>query len=124
MTLKPIKQCRFNLQLSQNHFSASVGGGYGGFSGSVGFSIKNVNENIDQNTKLGKKFTKFTIGSQAVPLPIHLDLKLITKALDAIWWRGVRNWKGKSIDKKQKNLMIALKNYPKYVNAKNNTGEL
>ena len=67
--------------------------------------------------------TTFTIGSKAVPLPIHLDLKVITEALDKNWWGGENEWKNKSIDKKQSNLLKALKEYPKYIHAKKNTGE-
>ena len=85
--------------------------------------MKNLNENIDQKTNLGKKVTKFTIGSRYVPLPIHLDLKLITKSLDANWWGGVNEWRRNNIAKKQQNLMRALKGYPRYVHAKKNRGE-
>ena len=109
-----------NMTVSQNQFSTSVGGGYKGVSARAGFSIKTLNENIDQKTNLGKKITEFTIGSQVIPLPIHLDLRLITEALDKIWWRGGNEWSRK---KKQKNLMKALKGYPRYVRAKKNTGE-
>ncbi len=108
------------LKLSQNQFSASVGGGAGGVSANVGFSIKDVNKNIDQKTNLGKEGTEFTIGSRAIPLPIHLDLRPITESLNEIWWGGRRQ---NNIFKKQRNLMRALKNYPKYVQAKKNTGE-
>ena len=84
--------------------------------------MRKLNENIDQNTKLGKKMTQFTIGSKAVPLPIHLELELLTKTLDENWWGGESQWKKDKIDRKQQNLMRALKEYPKYVHAKKNTG--
>ena len=67
--------------------------------------------------------TRFTIGSRAVPLPNHLELQLITKALDKNWWGGKRAWRRNKIDRKQQNLMRALKEYPKYVHAKKNTGK-
>ena len=57
---------------------------------SAGFSIGSLNENINQNTRLGKSMRKFAIGSRNIPLPIHLDLKVINKALDSNWWGGVR----------------------------------
>ena len=81
-----------------------------------------LNENIDQNTNLGKKMTRFMIGSEAVPLPIHLELELLTKTLDRNWWGGERCWRYNNIDKIQKNLLRALKEYPGYVHAKKNTG--
>ena len=68
--------------------------------------------------------TTINIGSKDVPLPIHLDLKVITKALDKNWWGGLSGWKMNGIDRKQKNLLRALKEYPAYVHAKKNTGEL
>jgi predicted membrane chloride channel (bestrophin family) len=71
---------------------------------------------------LGKEGTEFTIGSRAIPLPIHLDLRPITEALNEIWWGGTRMWRKNNIFKKQRNLMRALKSYPKYVQAKKNTG--
>lgn len=104
--------------------STSVGGGYGGFSAHAGFSIKNLNENIDQNTNLEKKRTKITIGNRDVPLPVHLHLELITKSLDKIWWGDESDWRKNGIDKKQQNLLKALKGYPRYVGAKKNTGKL
>ena len=82
----------------------------------------NLNENIDENTKLGKKMTQFTIGSVAVPLPIHLELDLLTKALDKNWWGGDKGWRNNNIDKKEQNLMRALKEYPGYIHAKKNIG--
>lgn len=105
---------------SQNQFSTSVGGGYKGVNANLGFSIKTINENIDQKTNLGEEIGRSTIGSPDIPLPIHLDLRLITEALDKVWWRGGEEW---SRIKKQKNLMRALKRYPRYVHAKKNTGE-
>lgn len=110
----------FNIQHS---LSTSVGGRYGAFHASASFNMNNLNENIDQNTNFGKKMTTFTIGSKAVPLPIHLDLKVLSAALDKNWWGGENEWKNKSIDKKQSNLLKALKEYPKYIHAKKNTGE-
>ena len=83
--------------------------------------MRKLNENIDENTKLGKKMTEFTIGSKAVPLPIHIELELLTKALDRNWWEE-SCWRNNNIDKKQQNLMKALKEYPGYVHAKKNTG--
>lgn len=111
------------ILLSQNQFSASVGGGFGGVSANVGFGIKKVNENIDQKVNLGKSVAEFTIGSRTIPLPIHLDLRPITESLNAIWWEGTGLWRKNNIYKKQENLMRALKGYPRYVHAKKNTGE-
>ena len=66
--------------------------------------------------------TKLTIGSRNVPLPIHLDLIEITKALERYWWGGAGGWKREKIEKKQRNLARALKDYPKYVHAKKPKG--
>ena len=84
--------------------------------------MKNLNQNINQNTKLGKSVIKFTIGSRDVPLPIHLELVPITKALDKIWWGNLTEWKRDKIDQKQRNLAKALKDYPRNVHAKINKG--
>lgn len=99
--------------------STSVGGGYGGATASVGLSLRDVNENIDQVASLGTSRRHFTIGSREVPLPIHLKLIPITKALDKIWWGGRRR---KKIAKKQRNLAKALRDYPRNVNASINEG--
>ena len=93
-----------------------------GFRASAHFNIHTLNQNINQNTRLGKSLRKFTIGSRRIPLPIHLDLKLISKALDTNWWGGLSGWKKNNIDRKQRNLVRALKQYPRYVRAKKNTG--
>ena len=94
------------------------------FRASASFSIKTLNENVNQNTRLGKSWKKFTIGTKAVPLPIHLDLKQISKALDANWWGGMLSWRRDGIHTKQKNLIRAIKEYPAYVHAKKNIGNL
>ena len=65
---------------------------------------------------------KFTMGSKNVPLPIHLDLKPITKALDKNWWGGTARWKTSKVNRKQRNLAKALREYPRYVRAKRNKG--
>ena len=109
--------------LFQTSLSTRVKGKFGGYRASAGFSIKTVNENINQNTKLGKSWRKITIGSKGVPQPIHIDLKLITKALDTNWWGGMVEWRKLGIKQKQKNLMKALKEYAGYVHARKNTGE-
>ena len=105
----------------QNSLSTSVGGGYGGATASVGFSIKDVNQNINQLANSRTSQQRFTIGSREVPLPIHLKLIPITKALDKIWW-GARGWRRKRIAKKQRNLAKALRDYPRNVNASINEG--
>ena len=66
--------------------------------------------------------TEFKIGSQHVPLPIHLDMKLLTEALDSYWWGGMGDWRRNGINKKQAYLVRALREYPNYVRAKKNTG--
>ena len=115
--------CLFiDCMVFQNSLSTTVGGRYGLFSASASFSIKNLNENINQNTRLGKSWRKFTIGRRDVPLPIHLDLKVISKALDTNWWGGVLLWRRYGINLKQRNLIRALKEYPAYVRAKKNQG--
>ena len=106
----------------QNQFSASGGGSLKGVSANVGLNIKDLNNNIDKKTNLGEESTKFTIGTQAIPLPIHLDLRPITDSLNEFWWGSTRAWRRNNIDKKQQNLMRALKRYPRYVHAKKNTG--
>ena len=84
--------------------------------------MKNLNENISHNTKLGKNLIKFTIGSRKVPLPIHIKLIPITRALDKIWWGGFSGWRRDKINLKQRNLARAVRDYPKYVRAKINKG--
>ena len=84
--------------------------------------MNKLNENINQNTNLGKKVIKFTIGSRSVPLPIHLKLIPITKALDPIWWGGYGRWRRNRINLKQRNLAKAVRDYPRYVRAKINKG--
>ena len=108
--------------LCQNSLSTSLSGRYGTFTASASFGMKNLNQNINQNTKLGESVTEFTIGSRDIPLPIHLELIPITKALDKIWWGNLTEWKRDKIDTKQRNLAKALKDYPKNVHAKINKG--
>ena len=114
-------QCTF-ISFCQNSLRTSVGGRYGAFRASASFSMKNLNENINHNTKLGKSLIKFTIGSRNVPLPIHIKLMPITKALDRIWWGGFSGLRRDKINLKQKNLAKAVKDYPRYVRAKINKG--
>lgn len=71
---------------------------------------------------MGKTVIKFTTGTKDVPLLIHLRLIPITKALDKIWWRGLTGWTRDGINQKRRNLAKALKDYPKNVHAKTNTG--
>ena len=106
----------------QNSLGTSVGGGYKGFKASASFNMKNLNENINQNTRLGKSLIKFTIGSRKVPLPIHIKLTPITKALDKIWWGGCSGWRRGKINQKQRNLARAVRDYPRNVRAKANKG--
>ena len=107
----------------QHAAGGSAGGFFKGFSASIKFSIKTLNEKINENTHLGQKMTAFTIGSQSVPLPIHLDLVSIRKAFDSHWWGGESQWRKDKIDKKQKNLKKALKAYPEFMHAKKNEGK-
>ena len=111
-----------SITLFQNSLRTSVGGGYKGFRASASFSMKNLNENINQNTRLGKSLITFTIGSRTVPLPIHIKLMPITKALDKIWWGGFSGWRRDKVNLKQRNLARAVKDYPRYVRAKINKG--
>jgi hypothetical protein len=77
-----------------------------------------------KKTKLGKKVIQFTIGTRSVPLPIHIKLIPIAKALDPIWWGGSGRWQLNRINLKQKYLARALRGYPKYVRANINKGML
>ena len=84
--------------------------------------MSKLNENIDQKTSLGKKVIQFTIGTKSIPLPIHIKLTPITKALDPLWWGEYDQWWWNRINIKQRNLAKAVRDYPKYVHAKINKG--
>ena len=112
------KQCNFNFFFPE--FTGDLS--YKGFKASASFNMKNLNENINQNTRLGKSLIRFTIGSRKVPLPIHIKLTLITKALDRIWWGGYSGWRRGKINQKQRNLARAVRDYPRNVRAKINKG--
>ena len=86
--------------------------------------MSKLNENINQKTTLGEKVIQFTIGTKSIPLPIHIKLTPITKALDPIWWDGYDQWWWNRIGLKQRNLARAVREYPEYVRAKINKGML
>ena len=93
-------------------------------SGSASLSMSKLNENINQKTILGKTVIQFTIGTRSIPLPIYIKLIPITKALDPIWWGGYGGWRRNRINLRQRNLARAVTDYPRYVQAKINTGML
>ena len=88
----------------------------------MGVDIDDLNENINHNTRLGVSLRNFTIGSKAVPLPIHLEVKPITIVLSEKCWRD-NSWKEKGVSQKADNLKRALQDYPSITNARINPGK-
>ena len=84
--------------------------------------MSKLNENINQRTTLGKKVIQFTIGTRSIPLPIHIKLIPITKALDPVWWGGYGGWRRNRINLRQRNLARAVRDYPRNVQAEINKG--
>ena len=60
------------------------------------------------------------IGTRSIPLPIHIKLIPITKALDPIWWGGYGGWRRNRINLRQRNLARAVRDYPRNVRTKIN----
>ncbi len=91
-----------------------VGAGFGKFSGSISIDVNTLNENINQNTAIGRETQVFTIGSREIPLPLHVKVVPITVALnDQLWAIASRN----VLRKKRANMIKALNDYPKNKNA-------
>lgn len=63
-----------------------MSGSYGRASGSVSVDINTLNQRVNENTNFRTNTQEFTIGSQNVPLPIHIKIVPISIALsDKLW---------------------------------------
>ena len=72
--------------LFKNSVGVTVGGHYGGGSGSISLDINALDRSVNQNTQIGESLTEFPIGSESVPLPIHTKVVPIVEALaDNLW---------------------------------------
>ena len=92
----------------------TVGGSYGGASGSISLDINALDRSVNQNTQIGQSLTEITIGSESVPLPIHTKVVPILQALaDNLWNASERT----SIRQKKTHLRRALQRYASYKRA-------
>ena len=92
----------------------TVGGSYGGASGSISLDINALDRSVNQNTQIGQSLTEITIGSESVPLPIHTKVVPILQALaDNLWNASERT----SIRQKKTHLRRALQGYASYKRA-------
>ncbi|XP_064404273.1 uncharacterized protein LOC135349653 isoform X2 [Halichondria panicea] len=73
--------------LSQQDSNAiSVSGSYGRGSGSVSIDINTLNQRVNQNTRFGRQMQLINIGTQQVPLPLHVKVVPISIALNDHLW--------------------------------------
>lgn len=105
----------------QSSVGVSVSGGYGGASASVSLDINALDESVNENTEIGKSLKEFTIGSEAVPLPIYTKLVPIVEAMaDNFWDSGERE----EIRQKKVHLDKALTDYAANKRARISNGRL
>ena len=64
----------------------SAEGGYGGASASLSLDVNVLDETVNENTNIGESLTEFTIGSEHVPLPIHVKVVPIIEAMAETLW--------------------------------------
>ena len=83
--------------------------------------INSLNTNINEQTRLGRSLSTITMGNTHLPAPIHLKMKLITACLDRHWWGRQYT---RSIAAKRRNLLRALRAYPKWLHAQQNRGNI
>lgn len=75
---------------------------------SLDINVLDHTVNQMQNTNIGRHFTRYTIGSEEVPLPIHTELVPIIEALaDELWNEDERPM----IQQKKRHLNMALQDY-------------
>ena len=94
----------------QNEAGVSVSGSYGGGSASVSVDLSILSTSVSETSEVGESLTEFTIGSEAVPLPINTKIVLITEALsyNTLWSND--DWP--TVSQKKTNLGRALQEYP------------
>lgn len=85
-----------------------MGGEFGGVSGSVSLDINTLDQTVNENTNIGTSLTKFTIGTDDVPLPIYTKVVTIDEAMaDTFWDESERS----TISQKRVHLEKALTDY-------------
>ena len=70
----------------QNSVGVSRSGGFDGISASLKLDVNVLDQTVNENTNIGESLTEFTIGSEHVPLPIHVKVVPITEAVGDIFW--------------------------------------
>ena len=94
--------------LDQNSVGVSASGSFGGASASLNLDINTLSESVDKNTRIGNSLVQLTIGSNEVPLPIHVKLVTIDNALtSSLWGASERS----EINQKKTHLIKALTDY-------------
>lgn len=86
----------------------TIGGGYGGVSGSISLNIDTLDESINVNTKIGESFTSYDIGTEEIPAPIKIKLVAIDEAMASSFWDDSER---SEINRKRTHLCRALFNY-------------
>lgn len=86
----------------------TIGGGYGGASGSISLNIETLDETVSVNTRIGESLTSYEIGREDVPAPIKIKLVAIDEAMASSFWDDSER---SEIDQKRTYLCRALFNY-------------
>lgn len=86
----------------------TIGGGYGGASGSISLNIEILDESINANTRIGESLTYYEIGREDVPAPIKMKLVSIDEAMASSFWDDSER---SEINQKRTHVCRALFNY-------------
>ena len=93
---------------------------YGRGSASVSIDVNTLDQRVNQNTRIGRQMEGFTIGTQEVPLPIHVKVVPISIALnDHLWDEASLT----VIRRKKVHMKKALVDYPANKRARISAGK-
>lgn len=88
----------------------TIGGGYGGASGSISLNIETLDQSVNADTTIGESFTSYNIGRADVPAPIKIKLVAIDEAMASSFWNDSER---DEINQKRMHLCKALDDYAK-----------
>ena len=88
--------------LYQNQAGVSAEAGYGGVSAKLSLDINILDKTVNENTNIGESLTEVVVGTESVPLPIHLKVVPIVEAMAKTLWDevdGSSKWKEEASDR-------------------------
>ena len=113
--------------------SVSMSAGYAGASAEFSVDVSKFEESEETNKDFGEEQLSYKIGGDDFPEPIQLELKGIEETLDPKFWGNLNELKTRprspcrrmsevKLPKQKKNLIKAIKDYPRRLKVKRAKG--